>query len=106
MFGSHAVYVDEKIVFILRSKPSLDTGRDNGVWMATPFEHRESMKRDFPTARVIEMFQSPGKSAFSDWLNLPESDADFEQAVLKACGMAISGDPRVGKVPKPKAARR
>ena len=39
MFGCLAVYVGDKIVFILRDKP--DKTADNGVWLATTREHHD-----------------------------------------------------------------
>jgi hypothetical protein len=59
MFGSTAVYVDGKIVLILRHK---ETRReDNGVWLATTPEHHESLSKEFPAMRSITVF-GPGPS--------------------------------------------
>jgi len=46
MFGCTAVYVKEKIVLVLRDKPSAPD--DNGVWLATTAEHHASLRREFP----------------------------------------------------------
>ena len=46
MFGCLAVYVQEKIVVILRDKR--DGTADNGVWLATTAERHESLGREFP----------------------------------------------------------
>ena len=43
MFGCLAVYVEDKIVLILRDKR--DQTADNGVWLATTEEHHESLRR-------------------------------------------------------------
>ncbi len=51
MFGCLAIYVGEKIVLILRDKPTATD--DNGVWLATTHEHHESLRRDFPNMRSI-----------------------------------------------------
>jgi len=53
MFGCLAVYVEEKIVLILRDKPS--SPEDNGVWLATTEQHHESLRRDFPHMRSIKI---------------------------------------------------
>src|SRR5271169_2481258 len=53
MFGCLAVYVEEKIVLILRDKAGAHP--DNGVWLATTKDHHESLRRDFPSMRSIEV---------------------------------------------------
>jgi hypothetical protein len=94
MFGCTAVYVDDKIVFILRQKGDLP--QDDGVWLATIGEHHKSLQKDFPNMRSIEMF-GPGPTG---WQVLPLDSADFEQSVLKACEYVKRSDIRIGKVPK------
>src|SRR5690242_11051676 len=54
MFGCLAVYVEEKIVLILRDKRK--SPADNGVWLATAVEHHESLRREFPRMRSIRVF--------------------------------------------------
>jgi hypothetical protein len=104
MFGSHALYVDEKIVLILRRKQDQKSIRDDGVWvaLANP-DLGPSMKKAFPTLREIEMFKERSRTGFSGWLNLPEGEDGFEEAALEICRLVAKGDPRIGKVPKPKA---
>jgi hypothetical protein len=51
MFGCLAVYVQDKIVLILRDKR--DGTADNGVWLATTEEHHQSLRREFPNMRSI-----------------------------------------------------
>src|SRR5580658_8511735 len=41
MFGCHAIYVEDKIVFILRDKG--DPREDDGVWVATTVEHHRAL---------------------------------------------------------------
>jgi hypothetical protein len=106
MFGSHALYVDDKIVFILRRKDDPNTARDNGVWVAMPPERVDSVARQFPAMRPIEMFQTAGRTGFSGWLNLPESEDGFEESAFELCRLIASGDPRIGKFPKPKSKAR
>ena len=93
MFGCLAVYVGEKIVLVLRDKPTYL--RDNGVWLATTLEHHESLRRDFPNMRSIELL---GKEV-TGWQVLPVDTPDFEQASLRACEFIVAGDSRIGKVP-------
>lgn len=93
MFGCTAVYVGEKIVLILRQKPSYE--RDNGVWLATTQEHHESLRDEFPNMRSIELLgEKP-----SQWQVLPVDAPDFEESALHACELVLAGDPRLGKIP-------
>jgi hypothetical protein len=100
MFGCLAVYVDEKIVLVLRDKP--ESPDDNGVWLATAHEHHESLRSEFASMRSIGVL---GKRV-TGWQLLPADAADFEQAALRACELIAKGDPRIGKVPNPRKTRR
>ena len=93
MFGCLAVYVEDKIVLILRDKR--DKAADNGVWLATTEEHHEGLRREFPNMRSIQVL---GKDV-TGWQNLPADAPDFEEAVLRACELVVARDPRIGKVP-------
>lgn len=96
MFGAVAVYVEDKIVFILRDRPK--TPEDNGVWLATTSEHHPSLQKTFPNMRSLKTF-GPGPTG---WQILPADADDFEESVLQACELVTHGDPRIGKVPKRK----
>jgi hypothetical protein len=96
MFGCLAVYFGEQIVLILRDKPG--DNRDNGVWLATTKEHHESLRREFPNLRSIQVF----KTKVTGWQVLPADAQDFEEAALRACELIAARDPRIGKVPKAK----
>lgn len=100
MFGCLAVYIGEKIVLILRDK-GVATAKDNGVWLATTQEHHDSLRREFPNMRSIEIF---GKQA-SGWQLLPADAPDFETSAVRACELIMAGDPRIGKVPKSRRPR-
>ena len=93
MFGCLAVYVREKIVLILRDRPTATP--DNGVWLATTEEHHESLRRDFPNMRSIGVL---GKK-ITGWQILPVDATDFEESAQRACEFIAAGDPRIGKVP-------
>jgi hypothetical protein len=95
MFGCLAVYIAEKIVFILRDKPG---DIDNGVWLATAAEHHESLRREFPNMRSLRVFGTDETS----WQVLPAGAPDFEEAALRACELVGARDVRIGKVPKKK----
>lgn len=100
LFGCLAVYVGPKIVLALRDKP--DATADNGVWLATTEQHHESLKREFPTMRSIQVFGQP----VTGWQVLPQDAPDFEQAALHVCELIVANDPRIGKIPKPKPTKR
>ena len=93
MFGCLAVYVEDKIVLILRDKR--DKTADNGVWLATTEEHHESLRREFPNMRSVQVL---GKKV-TGWQVLPADAPDFEEAALRACEFIVARDPRIGKVP-------
>jgi hypothetical protein len=93
MFGCLAVYVDDKIVLILRDKHN-ETA-DNGVWLATTKEHHESLGHEFPNIRSIQVL---GKKV-TGWQILPSEAPDFEESAMHACDLIIARDPRIGKVP-------
>ncbi len=93
MFGCLALYVEDKIVLILRDKPGKSP--DNGVWLATTKEHHESLRGEFPNMRSIQVL---GKKV-TGWQVLPADAPDFEEAALRACELIVARDPRIGKVP-------
>ena len=93
MFGCLALYVKDKIVLILRDKPS--SSADNGVWLATTEEHHRSLRREFPNMRSIQVLGKP----ITGWQVLPVDAPDFESSALRACELVLAGDPRIGKIP-------
>ena len=52
MFGCLAIYVQDKIVLILRDKR--EQTADNGVWLATTEEHHQSLRWELPTCDLSE----------------------------------------------------
>ena len=96
MFGCYAIYVGEKLVLILRQRN--DYTDDNGVWLAALHEHHASLKKEFPCMRSVRLLGS----AETVWQNIPAEEDDFEELVLKACGLILKGDVRIGKISKPK----
>jgi len=93
MFGCLAIYVRDRIMLILRDKPKSPV--DNGVWLATTQEHHQSLRRDFPNMRSIQVSGKP----VTGWQVLPVDAPDFESAALRACELVLAGDPRIGKIP-------
>jgi hypothetical protein len=113
MFGCLAIYVEDKIVLILRDKNKDDKSKDgkskskpgqtadNGVWLATTREHHQSLLQDFPNMRSIKVL---GEKV-TGWQILPADAPDFEEAALRACEFVLAGDPRIGKVPGARRAK-
>lgn len=99
MFGCLAVYVEDKIVLILRDRRK--SPADNGIWLATSTEHHESLRREFPRMRSIRVF---GKEP-TQWQVLPADDPDFEADAIRACKLILARDSRIWKVPKPRSRR-
>ena len=93
MFGCLAIYVKDKIVLILRDKPT--NTADNGVWLATTQEHHQSLRREFPNMRSIRVLGKRGNGL----AGLTSRCPDFESAALRACELVLAGDPRIGKIP-------
>ena len=93
MFGCLAIYVKDKIVSILRDKPT--NTADNGVWLATTQENHQSLRREFPNMRSIQVLGKP----VTGWQVLPVDAPDFESAALRACQLVLAGDARIGKIP-------
>jgi hypothetical protein len=65
------------------------------VWLATTAEHHESLRREFPNMRSIQVL---GKKV-TGWQVLPADAPDFEKAAVRACELVVARDPRIGKVP-------
>jgi hypothetical protein len=92
MFGCLAVYVGERIVFILRDKAG---DPDTGVWVSSEKDQQAALVRELPRLAPIDVFGDK----VSGWKKLAASSPDFEEDVLAACELVRRGDPRIGKVP-------
>jgi hypothetical protein len=102
MFGAYAIYVEDKIIFIVRDR---DSHTDcNGVWIATSHEHHQSLKKEFPNMHSVYVL-SDGKGE-TGWQMLHAEADDFESSVIKACELVLHSDPRIGKIPKPKKKKK
>jgi hypothetical protein len=93
MFGCHAIYVGDKMVMMLRNRD--DHTEDNGVWVAVMEEHQESVRKELPSLRTVQLFGAMKTL----WQNLPMDGASFEEEVMKACDLVLKKDKRIGKVP-------
>ncbi|MCB0351534.1 MAG: hypothetical protein KDD38_10145, partial [Bdellovibrionales bacterium] len=94
MFGCTGVYVDGKIIFILRDRKRPVC--DDGVWICTSSEHHESLRKIFSNMRSISVFETKKPTG---WQILAADTDDFEESVLTACELVLRGDPRIGRLP-------
>ena len=95
MFGLWAIYVNKKIVLILRQRQ--DFTDTNGVWVATNREHHKSLKSDLPSLRSISTYSDGIRE--TEWQVLPVDTNDFEASVRKVCELIKHSDHRIGRIP-------
>lgn len=90
MFGSTAVYLGERVLFILRKKGD----PDDGVWVAFDEDRASDAIAALPNLTPIRRLPN-----VRSWRKLAESHPQFEDDVLEAC--RIAGDPAspIGKIP-------
>jgi hypothetical protein len=100
MFGCTAVYADDRFLMILCDRENLP--KDNGVWLGTSREHHASLRSDFPRMRSVAAFGI----AVTAWQVLAQDDPEFEAMALHACALIKAGDPRIGKIPKPRVRKK
>lgn len=102
MFSGFAVYVGEKIVFMLRDSPKQP--EDNGVWLVfseTANLADPGIRRDFPSIRLIKLLS--GK--IGHWRLIPADSATFESEALHACELLLKHDVRFGRIPQSRQTR-
>ncbi|MCC7233370.1 MAG: hypothetical protein IT242_10525 [Bacteroidia bacterium] len=98
LFGSHAVYIGEKIMLVLRNRPG--SNESNGVWIATQFEHHDTLKTQLPSLCSVVIL-SEGKSETA-WRMIPSESETFEEEVTILCELICKGDARIGRIPSGK----
>ena len=97
MFSGFAVYLDDRIVFMLREH--IKFPRDNGIWLVLADgvdPANAKLRREFPSLRAIGIL---GKK-IGHWLLIPSDGPDFESEALHACDLLLRHDPRLGRIPK------
>jgi hypothetical protein len=102
MFGLFAVYAGEKIMLILRQRKTQP--EINGVWVATKKEYHKSLKKELPSLCPVTAYANVFGE--TEWQMLPESSDHFETAVIKVCELIVRGDPRIGRLPKPRPKKK
>jgi len=97
MFSGFAVYVDDRLVCMLRNSPR--SPRDNGVWLVLS-EGTDpgdpGLRREFSSLRSIELLGNK----IGHWLLIPSDSPSFEMEALHACDLMLRHDPRLGRIPK------
>ena len=96
MFSGFAVYIDDRIVFMLRDH--VKSPQDNGLWLVLaegidPSDPK--LRRELPSLRRIELLGD----MIGHWLLIPSDGPGFEQEALHVCELLLCRDPRVGRVP-------
>ena len=92
-FGMYYIYLDKKIVLILR-KLSKNLNF-NGIWIATTKEHHESLKLDIPA--IAGFVLDNGEMHDSGWQMIRGDDDDFEASAIRVCELISHRDKRIGK---------
>jgi hypothetical protein len=97
MFSGFAVYVGDRIVFMLRDHAK--SPRDNGVWLVlaegiVPAD--PDLRREFPSIRSIELLGEK----IRHWLLIPSDGPGFEMEALHACDLLLRHDVRLGRIPQ------
>jgi hypothetical protein len=96
MFGSVAVYLGERVVFILREKGD----SDDGVWVAYEPAREEELLRAIPALAPITRLPS-----VRCWKKLAAASETFEEDVALACRLARDETGPLGKIPQRQAAK-
>lgn len=97
MFSGFAVYVGNRIVFILRDHHKSPS--NNGVWLALSDSANPAdpeLRREFPSIRSLEL---SGKK-IGHWLLIPSDSPGFETEAIHACDLLLHRDPRLGRIPE------
>lgn len=90
LFGSTAVYLGERVFFILRKKGDAD----DGVWVAFDEDREADALAALPNLAKITRLPN-----VRCWRKLAASRASFEDDVLEACRLAGAADGPLGKIP-------
>jgi hypothetical protein len=99
-FGMFAVRSRGKLLLLLRDRSNQP--EMNGIWIATVGDGAESLKKELPGATVL--FER--KSKKDEWLLIPPDADTFERSAIRVCDLIVHRDPRIGRIPKPRAPRR
>lgn len=98
MFGLYAIYLNQKILLVLRDRK--DRAETNAIWVATNKEDHKSLKSELPSLRSFSIYSKAVKE--TEWQLLAAESHDFEASVIKICELIKRGDRRIGRFPTPK----
>lgn len=93
MFGMHYIYLQRRIMMILRLR--LNEPEFNGLWVATNKSHHESLQRDVPDLGPFFWAENEQRG---NWLLIQDGVDGFEEAAIKVCKLISHGDPRIGNL--------
>ena len=97
MFSGFAVYVNNRIVCMLRDHPK--SPQDNGLWLVLSESVDPSdpaLRQEFRSLRSIQLLGDK----IRHWLLIPGDGPDFEAEALHACDLLLNHDRRLGRIPK------
>ncbi len=99
-FGMFAVRSRGKLLLLLRDRKNEPD--KNGIWIATVGDGAVSLQKELPGSTVL--FER--KSKKDEWLLIPPDADTFERSAICLCDLIVHRDPRIGRVPKPRAPKR
>ena len=99
-FGMFAIYANNKLLLLLRERDK-ETEK-NGIWIATVGNGVETLKAELPGSLVL--FER--KSRKDEWLLISSDEDAFERSAIRLCELIVRRDPRIGRIPKPRARKR
>ena len=96
MFGMHYIYLNKRIVLILRNvSKNYDL---NGIWVPSSKQHHQSLEIEVPA--LTDFILDNGEKHDSSWRFLKEDHDAFEEAAIRICELISHGDKRIGKETK------
>jgi len=96
MFGMKAIYLEDKILLMLRLAEK--NPQANGIWVAVAEGQRENLKKEIPALHTVSGYEK--KASTTEWQLLRPTDDDFEEGAIKICELIKKNDSRIGRVPK------
>jgi hypothetical protein len=104
MFSGYAIYVGDKVVFMLRDRPKFPN--DNGLWIVfgegvDPVRDLAALRKEFPSLRNIDLLHG----AIKHWLIVPADGPNFETEAMHACDRVLAHDERFGRIPQSRRKR-
>ena len=99
-FGMFAIYSNNKLLLLLRERTNQP--EMNGIWIATVGDGAKTLKKELPGSVIL--FER--KSKKDEWLLIPPDADTFERSAISVCELIVHRDPRIGRIPKPRAKKK